>query len=365
MKTGTYISGICHLFLVAWVMLSATFQSEPTHSFAVQEVTLVSTTEFAAIGVLPQQPDVLMEAPNSPDLSTFDSIDPQVMTSNDQRLSKTQPDVTETVQPDNPPVNIPLSIPVDPIIDSTLEITPPEPSKLPALSSAPQPPNAERIAPEVVAPPPIDVTIGDLDQDAIAPLNTKAETVEEPQEETAREEATTEIVTEAEESDISDVVPVRPLFRPRELIIETQESDVDEQDIIASAVADAIADVMISSSNSNAQQSQPGSQLSSHEQEAFRLEVGHCWNVGSLSTEALQTKIVVSVLMRQDTTPIEESIKLQSYSGGTRNAADKAFGVARRAIIRCGKKGYNLPVEKYETWREIEIEFNPEQMRNR
>ena len=36
---------------------------------------------------------------------------------------------------------------------------------------------------------------------------------------------------------------------------------------------------------------------------------------------------------------------------------------ARRAILRCQKGGYNLPVEKYEHWREIEMTFNPEKMR--
>ena len=42
--------------------------------------------------------------------------------------------------------------------------------------------------------------------------------------------------------------------------------------------------------------------------------------------------------------------------GGTPEAA-------RRAIIRCGASGYNLPVEKYDQWRDIEMTFNPERMR--
>ena len=36
---------------------------------------------------------------------------------------------------------------------------------------------------------------------------------------------------------------------------------------------------------------------------------------------------------------------------------------ARRAIIRCGAKGFQLPPDKYEQWRTIEMEFSPERMR--
>ena len=347
-------------------MLGATFRSEPTHSFAVQEVTLVSTAEFAAMGLSAPQPEVLLEPPTSPDLSNFDAMNPQVITSNNQWLSQVQPEVSETVQPDQPPVNVPIPTSTDQLIDGSFEITSPEPSTLPTLPSVSQPPKAERIAPEVVAPPPIDVTVGDVDQAAIAPVETQTEMVDdEPQEEIAREESTTEIVTEAEESDHSDVIPVRPLLRPRESIANTPDNDDEDQNRIASAVADLIADVMAPSSNRNELPSQTGQQLSSQERDAFRLAVGNCWIVGALSTEALQTTVVVSVLLRQDSTPIVESIRKKSHSGGTENAAQQAFEAARRAIIRCGTKGYNLPIEKYEFWREVEIEFNPEQMRIR
>ncbi|MEM9438259.1 MAG: energy transducer TonB, partial [Pseudomonadota bacterium] len=38
---------------------------------------------------------------------------------------------------------------------------------------------------------------------------------------------------------------------------------------------------------------------------------------------------------------------------------------ARRAIIRCGATGFDLPREKYDQWRQIEMTFNPEEMRTR
>ena len=51
--------------------------------------------------------------------------------------------------------------------------------------------------------------------------------------------------------------------------------------------------------------------------------------------------------------------------GGTEASADKMFEVARRAIARCGKAGFPLPPEKYETWKELELVFDPDGMRLR
>jgi DhnA family fructose-bisphosphate aldolase class Ia len=57
------------------------------------------------------------------------------------------------------------------------------------------------------------------------------------------------------------------------------------------------------------------------------------------------------------------SIRMLSHSGGSATAARQAFEAARRAIIRCGADGFDLPREKYEQWRDIEMTFNPEKMR--
>jgi hypothetical protein len=91
--------------------------------------------------------------------------------------------------------------------------------------------------------------------------------------------------------------------------------------------------------------------------------VQQCWNVGSLSTEALGTTVVVSVRMGEDGRPDNGSIRMDSFSGGGDAAARQAFEAARRAIIRCGANGFNLPADKYDQWRDIEMTFNPESMR--
>ena len=53
-----------------------------------------------------------------------------------------------------------------------------------------------------------------------------------------------------------------------------------------------------------------------------------------------------------------ESIRLVSGRGGTENEVDVAFQAARRAILRCQKDGYDLPIESYSSWKDIEITFS-------
>jgi hypothetical protein len=45
-------------------------------------------------------------------------------------------------------------------------------------------------------------------------------------------------------------------------------------------------------------------------------------------------------------------------SSGNR-AADES---ARRAILICGQRGYNLPAEKYDAWRDVVVNFDPSEM---
>jgi hypothetical protein len=108
-----------------------------------------------------------------------------------------------------------------------------------------------------------------------------------------------------------------------------------------------------------------GPPLTQGEREALRVAVSRCWNVGSLSSEALATTVVVAVGMRPDGTPDAATIRLVSSEGGAGPAVRQAFEAARRAIIRCGAQGFPLPAEKYDRWREIEMTFNPEAMRIR
>ena len=88
------------------------------------------------------------------------------------------------------------------------------------------------------------------------------------------------------------------------------------------------------------------------------LDRGLTW-----ATEAARTTVIVGLQMNQDGTPVIGSIRMLSASGGGDAAARQAFEAAKRAIIRCGSRGYDLPQEKYSQWQDIEMTFDP--MRSR
>jgi hypothetical protein len=69
------------------------------------------------------------------------------------------------------------------------------------------------------------------------------------------------------------------------------------------------------------------------------------------------------VTVARDGVPDAGSIRMIRFEGGTEAGARQAYEAARRAIIRCGARGFSLPADKYAQWRNIEMEFNPERMR--
>ncbi|PWE27062.1 hypothetical protein C4N9_18835 [Pararhodobacter marinus] len=99
--------------------------------------------------------------------------------------------------------------------------------------------------------------------------------------------------------------------------------------------------------------------------DGLRLSVEQCWNVGILSTEALNVVITIAFEMTPDARPVESSIRQVSASGGSAGAQQAAFDAGRQAIVQCGTNGYGLPSDLYDQWRLVEITFNPARMSTR
>ena len=192
----------------------------------------------------------------------------------------------------------------------------------------------------------------------------------EPKEATAPPEATDRIVTEADQPPAA--APTTS-FRPPSRRPEPPKTQVAEAPKPAPApetppasdtgTDDAVKAALEAALSSAATETPTGPPLSDGEKDALRVAVQACWNVGTLSSEALRTTVVIKVAMNPDGTPVQDSIRLISSSGGSDAAARQAFEAGRRAIIRCGAKGYDLPQDKYGQWKDIEITFDPERMR--
>lgn len=303
------------------------------------------------------------------------------------------PDATASLAVPPRPTDIPDAPPAPPV---------PEPSADdPALTAAP------KVAPEAAPEPETDVKVGDEVQQATRSEQSEdAEAAEAVDETTAPEHAATQIVTEAEETESESEVRFAPPRRPaliaqrpespeepaedddsetllaaRTEAVPKSESASESEDIealVAAAAAagesDLISELLTESISDGAEQPESaepllalpslgGSGLPSGIRDGLRNAIADCWNVGALSTAALRTVVTIGFSLEQDGTPIRNTIRLVASDGESDVAVDKAFEAGQRAIL-CGLgKGHDLPLESYDRWRDVELTFDPEEMR--
>jgi colicin import membrane protein len=101
-----------------------------------------------------------------------------------------------------------------------------------------------------------------------------------------------------------------------------------------------------------------GEKLSQNEMDALRQKLGGCWSIPAGVDDADTLK--VSVRFRLDRSGgLEgrpEVIKGGAASGPARTAAESAV----RAVQKCAP--FNLPADKYDTWSEVVVNFDPSDM---
>lgn len=225
------------------------------------------------------------------------------------------------------------------------------------VSDTPTPPDAPRVAPEAAPEPTPEAEIAPevVEQPDVAEPSELAEPAEP---ETAPEEATTELVTEADEPSSAPVASIRPPARPSRPEPTETAAEVDP---IEAAIAEAIE-------NTDAPEPAPpanlGPQLGDSAIAGFERQVSERWLLGAAGTAQLETVITVYFELNRDGTVINQTIDLIDFTGGDVTSAQQAFEVARRAIIRGSLEndGYDLPEESYERWRRVEAVFNAQGM---
>ena len=371
MNTGQIISGVGHVGLIVWVLFGNILSSDPI-PFQVTQVTAVSEEQFAAAmsGQRAPTAEADVTSPQMPDVPT-DA--PDLSSAVDAAPEQPAPDATESSVPDTAPTDVQTTPPADAnVSDEAPTMSPPEPQDqaalVPETSLRPQQRPVERVAPEAVAPPEPDTAIDEVVREETVPDETA--TTQTPSEEaTAPEEAATEIVTEAEQAAPS--ASVRPKSRPNRPTppAETQTAEAQTSDPAPAPSDDSLMAALAAAgaaqetpTETAAPLGSPG-RLSAGQEDALRIAVSKCWNTGSLSSDALNVTVIVAVQMTEDAKPVAGSIRLVSSTSGTDGAGRQAFEAARRAIIRCGASGFDLPADKYATWSNIEMSFNPEKMR--
>lgn len=384
MNTGQIISGAGHIGLIAWLLFGGWSAPDPL-DFDVSSVTTVSLEEYAAIvsgtpipeqnaEVSPSLPQAPEEPQEAPDLTSAADAAPDVPPPD--AAPEAAPDAAP--QPPAPPARAEVS-------DEPPSVEPPAEDMaalVPESALRPKQRPAERVAPEQVAPPEPDTKVDEVAREEAVP-DEAAETPREEAEATAPEAAATEIVTEAEQPAPSKSVrpksrPNRPAPTPEPDTQTAEAAPVPEpkpdpaptapsdtggiEDALAAALG-AASETPAPGAPSAASDTPAGSPLTAGEKDSMRIAVQSCWNVGSLSSDALSTTVTVAFEMTEDSRPIDGTIRMIGSSGGTAGSANQAYDAARRAIIRCGARGFALPVEKYASWRKVELVFNPENMR--
>ena len=387
MQTGTVISGAGHAALILWVILGDWLfdRSEPA-AVEVAEVSLMSAAEFdAMVAAAPSTPEPAPEpapdpvapepAPEAPEpeAEAAPAIEPPppLTPSLPEPETLPEPEPVPEPLPENNGVADALPLPVDP--------NPIPEAPLPP-SASPRPRPAPRVAPVPVDAPDPAAEVAEAPVEAVTPDPVEQPELVEPEEPQAQpEEAGTVLETEAnrdEEIEAAGAPPTSPRPRGRPVrsaaaptetaaptATPTEDAAADtDADAVAAALAEALAAESAPSGATNAPQGPP---MTSGERDALRVAVQQCWNVGSLSSDALNTTVVVFVSVAQNGVPDAASIRLIESSGGSEAGARGAFEAARRAIIRCGARGFPLPADKYDQWREMELVFNPNGMRMR
>ena len=371
MNRGTIISGVGHVGLILWVVLGDwLFAPSDMPEIAVTEVSLISNAAFdAMVSAAPAKPAPPPVATTAP-------------------ATETQPDVTtpapDTPAPDPSTEPLPDTVPIDaapqpdqapdPIAPIAAQV---QPIPVPASDQKPMPRPIERVAPlpvettqdapaiaETVTP---EVTDVPSPEPLVVPENPPA----------APQEATTQIVTEAvqTEANAPQLAPTasrRPQSRPEKPVLvaanDQQATDVTAALAEAQTVDPPTETVVPDSPPTDSpptDSAASGPPMTGSDKEALKVAVKACWELGSVSSDAMRTTVVVGLNVARDGKPMSESMRLISFEGGTQASADLMYGVARRAILRCGKKGFPLPPEKYDSWKELELVFDPNGMRLR
>ncbi|SPF79978.1 cell envelope biogenesis protein TolA [Pseudoprimorskyibacter insulae] len=380
MHIGHYISGAGHIGLIGWLLLGPLFTAEPL-PMNVTPVSIVTAEEFAAIvqQTEPPQAETEIAAPTVPDApETPVQPTPEPEPAPTPVPTPPEPDRPATPEPEPQPAPEPDPEPVP----EAEPVPVPEPQPEPEPDPVPEPPAPEPV-PQVLAPkdsprpqarpaprvaarpeeaPEPDAVIALEKQDAARPDET-AEQVQDSPEKTAPQEASTQIATEQtpEGQQLAPVTSARPKARPPSAR-PTETAEASKADPAKDALNAALEKAM--SGNAPQAETRTGPPLTEGERDVLRLAVQDCWTV-DVGSQAASVTVTLGMKMDRDGRVQSGSLKLLSSSGGSGAAAETAFQAARRAVLRCQRDGYELPIEKYDQWKDIEMTFDPATMRLR
>ena len=381
------VSGIGHAGVILWVLFGGLwFSSDNVPAVAATQVSLLSAAQFDALVAAapttpkpaekPALPEVTPPAPVEP---TLDAVEPQPKPTEDPVPAAKPPEPQVEPAPEAAPDTTELAAVPAPDVavepeQITPQVAPEDPVALPTPTPPTKPLAAPRVAPVPVQAPDPTVQIDDQTVAAVTPdAAPDAPVVTEEKPATAQQEAGTVIQTEATEKppEVPVLAPAssaRPKSRPTRTAAAKPAPDVTapaadpaadpNADAIAAALAEAAATPADDGTTDGGNTAPQGPPMTSGEKDGLRVAIQKCWNVGALSSEAIRMTVSVSVSLGRDGRPDIGSIQMVDFQGGSEGAARQAYEAARRAIVRCGNDGFQLPEDKYEEWKQLRLNFD-------
>ncbi|MEM9640512.1 MAG: hypothetical protein AAGA19_03345 [Pseudomonadota bacterium] len=248
---------------------------------------------------------------------------------------------------------------------------------------APSAPSAPRIA-SVAAPPPPRPQPPTPDVTPDTSPAEEAEIAEQNTPDSAPEEAENRPTAETEagaETGIALLEATPPRVRPRDFEQQVAEAArraeeerlaeaarradeareaaaAAEQEAIRLAVAEAQEEAAAVARAVEAAAAIQGPPLTAGEVDGFKLAVSRCWRIPDGVENAADLTVIVSVDFGVDGRVVGGPTLIEP-ANDSRPEIRTAFESARRAILRCAGGGYDLPRDKYEQWKTLELVFEP------
>ncbi|MEM9780765.1 MAG: hypothetical protein AAF813_12640, partial [Pseudomonadota bacterium] len=310
----------------------------------------------------------------------------------DPSAQDAEADLTDLlVQAEQPDV----AVDVNALSDAVAEAAPPPPS-LPGLSGfdsrtetpsspslgAPAAPSAPRIASLPAPPPPRPQPSAEEATPEASPAE-EAEVAEADTPESAPDEAENRPPAEEEagaEEGEALLQATAPRARPRDFeqqlaevaeavrqaeadrvaeaarIAQEEEARRAEEARVAAADAERQAEEVAAAIQASA--AIQGPPLTAGEVDGFKIAVGRCWRIPDGVENAADLTVVVSVEFGVDGRVVGGPTLIEPANNSSPEIRT-AFESARRAILRCAGGGYDLPRDKYDQWKTLELVFEP------
>jgi hypothetical protein len=272
--------------------------------------------------------------------------------------------------PNMPKPNAKPEIPIEaapaPVPQPKPEPPPPTPAAPPSAQAAPPPtpspaqPKADALPPPPPPPPPPKPV------EAQTPTPPPPKPQPKPQPDRKQEAAAfDQMLKNLEKTPPKQVTPpqqqAHPDKQPDAQAFDTLLKNLEKNNVTPDPNAQPRRQQIAAAAPPSSQPRAPlGSQLSASEIDLVREQLSHCWNINAGARDAKDLVVEVRASVQPDGTVTQATIVDQGRMNDPlwRAAAESA----RRTFFNPACTPLKLPADKYETWKDLVVDFSPKDM---